>query len=148
MSSYMYEMENIVPWQSTEMCCWDHRSHGQIPESPSQKYSAFIVLLPLQVTRLLTVKFLTWVSGIWLLTQQRVAWNPGLSSFIKYDKYVIPDSSSRNGEAKYSGSKTIGIWNSLLAISMAVRQLVTLQQETKIILLTLWLKQKWSRAST
>lgn len=56
------------------------------------------------------------------LTQSKVARNPGEFGFMKYDKYVIPESSSNQGEARYSGSSTMGTLNSRCANFIARRQ--------------------------
>lgn len=69
----------------------------------------------------LTVKLLTGLSSR-EFTHRKVAWKPGEPGFMKYDKYVMPDSSSNHGDARYSGSSTAGILNSRWAISMARRQ--------------------------
>ncbi|CAB0005087.1 unnamed protein product [Nesidiocoris tenuis] len=58
---------------------------------------------------------------------------PGLFSFIKYDKYVMPESSSRCGDARYSGCRTCGTPSLVLAISIARRQFSILKIARKIL---------------
>lgn len=65
------------------------------------------------------------------LTQSSVDLNPAEPGFMKYDKYVIPESSSSHGEARYSGSRTIGTSSSRWASLIALRQFSTASCRSK-----------------